>query len=125
MDLAFRHLSVRIPWHDSAWNGAVCRQPRDNAACICLPAIRETRDDAWEESVAGRRFTVALGVYGPPSVGRYKYPTPDYTTTLLDGTLANDPRKFAAQRYALISSNLIVAYPTLSVSYALLKFKFE
>lgn len=90
MDLAFRHLSVRIPWHDSAWNGAVCRQPRDNAACICLPAIRETRDDAWEESVAGRRFT-ALGENLPPCVReRASFLSPEPLTLTLRHKLEHD-----------------------------------
>src|SRR6266481_2497473 len=67
MNLPLRHLSVRVPWHDNGWNGTVCQRPRDNAACICLPGIRETRDDEWEESVAGRLIS-ELGNKIPPCV---------------------------------------------------------
>jgi hypothetical protein len=25
-----RHISIRVPWHDSAWNGTICRDPKLN-----------------------------------------------------------------------------------------------
>ena len=34
--LAPRHLSIRVPWHDAAWNGAVCAAPS------------QIQTDAWE-----------------------------------------------------------------------------
>jgi hypothetical protein len=48
----FRHISLRVPWHDRAWTGTVCKDPRSNAACLILPRIRELRDDDAEERVA-------------------------------------------------------------------------
>ena len=65
--------------------------------------------------VGGRRLTVALGAYGPPTVGRYAYPEPNYAT---DGNrFQADPRKFAPQRYGLINNDLIILYPSVSVAY--------
>jgi energy-coupling factor transporter ATP-binding protein EcfA2 len=50
------HLSIRVPWHDSGWNGSVCTHPRGNTDCLILPRIAETRDDEWESApgVAGQ-----------------------------------------------------------------------
>src|SRR5205807_1634903 len=49
------HISVRVPWHDLAWNGRVCAHPRANTNCLVLPRIAESRDDDWESApgVAG------------------------------------------------------------------------
>ena len=30
------HLTARVAWHDSRWNGSVCRQPSCNAFCVAL-----------------------------------------------------------------------------------------
>jgi len=40
-----RHLSIRVPWHDSGWTGSVCKDPKGNTACLALKLIREKRDD--------------------------------------------------------------------------------
>ncbi|MBQ1026513.1 AAA family ATPase [Micromonospora sp. C95] len=50
------HLTVRVAWHDSEWNGAVCRDPRGNPYCLDLDRIRAERNDAQEEAAAGRSF---------------------------------------------------------------------
>lgn len=47
------HLSIRVPWNDSAWDGRVCANPRLNGACLKLRRIGQKRDDAAEEMVAG------------------------------------------------------------------------
>ncbi len=49
-----RHISIRVPWHDNGWNGTVCERPRENASCLVLDQIRETRDDVKEAENAGR-----------------------------------------------------------------------
>jgi long-chain fatty acid transport protein len=65
--------------------------------------------------IAGRTFTVGVGLFAPPSQGRYKYPEPNYTK---DGmTYAERPNKYSPQRYALITNDIIIAYPTLSLAY--------
>lgn len=51
------HLTARVAWHDSRWNGSVCRQPSCNSFCAALDRIREERDDAREDAIAGKRWT--------------------------------------------------------------------
>lgn len=51
------HLTARIAWHDSRWNGTVCRQPSCNSFCAALDRIREERDDAREDALAGKRWS--------------------------------------------------------------------
>lgn len=65
--LPFRHLSVRVPWHDHGWDGSICRKPRDNSACLCLGAIRENREDGWEHDNRGKMIA-ELGGKLPPCV---------------------------------------------------------
>lgn len=83
-----------------------------------------------------RNLTIALGVYGPPAVGKYQYPTPNYTKCTSElmmagsageacnsstdlGKYIENPRKFAPQRYTLVDNDILVIYPTLSLSYAI------
>ncbi len=51
------HLTARVAWHDSRWNGTVCRQPSCNSFCAALDRIREERDDAREDALAGMRWS--------------------------------------------------------------------
>ena len=52
--LPFRHLSVRVPWHDTGWEGSICADPLANGSCLRLGRIAEGRDDAVEVRLAGR-----------------------------------------------------------------------
>ena len=61
-----RHLSVRVPWHDTGWNGAVCRDPENNAACLKLSRIAEKKDEVSEARLAGRHFKDLLLEEVPP-----------------------------------------------------------
>lgn len=54
MNYPLRHVSIRVPWHDTGWDGRVCANPRLNSSCLKLKRIGETRSDAAEEAVAGR-----------------------------------------------------------------------
>ncbi|WP_442580322.1 ATP-dependent DNA helicase [Mesorhizobium sp. ASY16-5R] len=56
--LPVSHVSVRVPWHDSQWNGSVCANPRGNTACLVLPRIAETKNDDFEAGpgMAGKLF---------------------------------------------------------------------
>jgi hypothetical protein len=51
-----RHLTMRVAWHDSAWNGSVCRAPSGNPYCLDLDRIRAERDDAAQDALAGVPF---------------------------------------------------------------------
>ncbi len=54
MNYPLRHLSIRVPWHDTGWEGRVCAAPRLNGSCLKLKRIAETRDDDAEDLVSGR-----------------------------------------------------------------------
>jgi exodeoxyribonuclease V alpha subunit len=47
------HLSARLAWHDTGWNGCICREPHLNASCIVQEQIRDGRDDELERAHAG------------------------------------------------------------------------
>lgn len=61
-----QHLTVRVAWHDRAWDGAVCDHPSENAFCLSLDRIREGRDDDYEDSVAGKPWSELNGNAIPP-----------------------------------------------------------
>ncbi len=48
-----KHLSIRVPWHDNAWNGTICSKPSDNSACLALLNCAKNRNDAVETQNAG------------------------------------------------------------------------
>lgn len=52
--LPVNHISIRVPWHDRAWDGAVCDDPQSNTSCLILPRIAEEKDDAAEQVVAAK-----------------------------------------------------------------------
>jgi len=56
MNYPEKHISIRVPWHDTGWDGNVCANPRLNGSCLKLKRIGQTRDDAAEEAVAGKSF---------------------------------------------------------------------
>ncbi|OGL43690.1 MAG: hypothetical protein A2161_21740 [Candidatus Schekmanbacteria bacterium RBG_13_48_7] len=47
------HISIRVPWHDNQWDGAICSAPNMNTACLKLPRISESCNDKLEKSLAG------------------------------------------------------------------------
>lgn len=47
-----KHLSIRVPWHDNAWNGTVCNNPKSNGACLILKTCAQKKDDAKEQAMA-------------------------------------------------------------------------
>ncbi|HHV35596.1 MAG TPA: hypothetical protein GXX59_08480 [Syntrophomonadaceae bacterium] len=40
------HLSVRLVWHDRAWDGHICNQPSRNVYCAANQHIREEFSDS-------------------------------------------------------------------------------
>ncbi|WP_456314822.1 ATP-dependent DNA helicase [Pseudomonas shirazensis] len=49
-----KHLSIRVPWHDNAWNGSVCNNPKANGACLILKNCAINRNDEQEQLLAGQ-----------------------------------------------------------------------
>ncbi len=55
-EFPLRHVSVRVPWHDSGWAGTVCSRPHLNGACAKLKGIAAAKSDAAEVKFADRRL---------------------------------------------------------------------
>jgi ATP-dependent exoDNAse (exonuclease V) alpha subunit len=53
LSFPLKHISVRVPWHDSGWAGSVCKSPSHNTACLKLINIANRKNDAHEELLAG------------------------------------------------------------------------
>lgn len=49
--LPLQHLSIRVPWHDRGWDGAVCNDPKANTSCLILPRVADQKDDEAEQEV--------------------------------------------------------------------------
>lgn len=49
-----QHLSSRLIWHDSGWNGKVCAEPLDNSSCVVHDHIRKRKDDEFEDEHKGQ-----------------------------------------------------------------------
>jgi len=54
--LPLRHISIRVPWNDTSWEGRVCKNPGENIACLILPRIRASRLDETENELAGKSW---------------------------------------------------------------------
>ena len=63
-----RHLSIRVPWHDSGWNGTVCGCPARNTACLKLKNVFENKDEAAETALAGKSLQDLSQDQFPPCV---------------------------------------------------------
>lgn len=53
------HISARVAWHDSGWNGRICQHPKANTYCVgqySFPGdtIARKRHLEWEQRAAGR-----------------------------------------------------------------------
>lgn len=68
MNRPFRHISIRVPWHDTGWDGRVCAAPRLNGACLNLRRIAESRKDEAEEKIAGKTLEEVPHHQWPPCV---------------------------------------------------------
>lgn len=64
--LPLRHLSIRVPWHDTGWDGTFCRYPAGNASCLILKRIREERSDGYELEHAGESWIELENPQRPP-----------------------------------------------------------
>src|SRR4051794_23440409 len=60
------HLTVRVAWHDTRWNGRVCSAPSCNSFCTALDRIREERDDVAEYRMAGKQWNELSDDQLPP-----------------------------------------------------------
>ena len=54
------NLSIRVPWHDSQWNGTVCRDPAANCHCIDYKNILQQKKVSRELPARGNPFAKFL-----------------------------------------------------------------
>ncbi len=54
------NLSIRVPWHDSQWNGTVCRDPAANCHCVDYKNILQQKRVSRELPVRGKPFAKFL-----------------------------------------------------------------
>ena len=40
-----KNLSIRVPWHDTGWEGKVCQAPTLNSSCLILDRVAPKKDD--------------------------------------------------------------------------------
>ena len=67
------HLTARLAWHDSGWNGTICQQPQCNTYCVGSQSypgdvIARQRDVRREKDNAGHPVTSLQGPDLPPCV---------------------------------------------------------
>ena len=51
-----KHISIRVAWHDSKWNGTVCNCPVQNTFCAQLKRIAEAKNKENENVVAAKSW---------------------------------------------------------------------
>jgi hypothetical protein len=68
LEFPLRHLSVRVPWHDAAWAGLVCKAPSQNAACVKLKGIAARKNEARLDALAGKSLNDIPEDQWPPCV---------------------------------------------------------
>ena len=81
--LPIQHISIRVPWHDSDWNGTICKNPEKNLSCRALPRIASLKNDIHEMANKGRKFSDLPENKYPPCIseqGSFMAPFPIETT---------------------------------------------
>ena len=69
--LPVHHLTVRVPWHDSGWNGTICESPCGNTSCTVLKRVASGRDDVFETDHAGKSIERLPREQMPPCVDEH------------------------------------------------------
>ncbi|MCL2876506.1 MAG: ATP-dependent RecD-like DNA helicase [Betaproteobacteria bacterium] len=69
--LPAQHLTIRVPWHDSGWQGSFCQNCTANTNCTVLPRIATGRDDAFETLHAGESIDTLDRSQHPPCVDEH------------------------------------------------------
>ena len=65
--LPLHHISIRVPWHDRGWDGAICDDPKSNTSCLILRRVAEVKDDEGEH-VSRAKFWKDLSEASFPAV---------------------------------------------------------
>jgi len=60
-----RHISIRVPWHDTGWDGRVCAKPRLNGACLKLNVLVKSGMMQPKKLWLGNPWSICLKRSGP------------------------------------------------------------
>ncbi|RLI96734.1 MAG: hypothetical protein DRP00_04960, partial [Candidatus Aenigmatarchaeota archaeon] len=71
----FLHLTARLAWHDSYWNGRICRKPSDNIYCSGNYSLLSTRIQRRKNSEIEDKYA---GIPASEIVGKENYIPPCY-----------------------------------------------
>jgi ATP-dependent exoDNAse (exonuclease V) alpha subunit len=69
--LPVQHLTIRVPWHDSGWQGSICQNCCANTSCTILPRIATDRDDVFEAAHAGESIEQLERSQHPPCIDEH------------------------------------------------------
>lgn len=113
------HLSVRVPWHDSRWNGTVCRQPARNSFCVCLDRIRAERDEAGESKIAGQKWHSLAPVQLPVCAKESgAFMSPEQWTRLFQHPYQDIPKARATHGHLKPTPVKVPEFATFAVPYS-------
>lgn len=63
---SLKHILLRVPWHDSEWNGSVCSNPKNNLSCLRVKNIALSKDEVMEQKIKSCPFNVLKENEVPP-----------------------------------------------------------
>jgi len=113
------HLSLRVAWHDSRWDGRVCKLPSNNSFCVALDRIREERDDATENTIAGRSWGTLKPEQLPPCKAESgAFMNPEEWVRAFEHPYANIPKAVETHGHLRPTSIKVPPYSTFAVPFA-------
>ncbi|MFC1658890.1 RNA helicase, partial [Candidatus Omnitrophota bacterium] len=113
-ELQIKHISVRVPWHDSGWDGTVCKKPKENASCIFLARINELKNEGLEETLSGKEMRKVNKGDLPPCVKErvsFMCPHEIDTTMIHPYSLTNEDYKHFKETPLKIKTYSFAAVP--------------
>ena len=113
------HLTVRVAWHDSRWEGRVCKDPSSNCFCVALDRVREERDDDKEDASAGQLWKeISLAELPPCKAESGAFMSPHEWTREFVHPYSANPK--AAETHGHLKPTLVKvpAYATFTVPFA-------
>ncbi|MFS0756513.1 AAA family ATPase [Noviherbaspirillum sp. 1P10PC] len=69
--LPVQHITIRVPWHDQAWNGTICKDPCANTSCMVLPRVGTGKDENFEVTCASQSIEGFAEEALPPCVDEH------------------------------------------------------
>lgn len=91
--LPLHHITIRVPWHDSGWNGTICNNPCNNTSCLTLSRISASRNDKKESQLIGKSISDLDANQYPPCIDEH-------------GTFMADFNLFQKKKHPYASSSL-------------------